>query len=102
MNQHFFLKGKYNDDDHKRWKANFRCALNSLPDVVELKDLGVKKGNNAFRVYKFLDESDPQVKMAKYNARKSVKALQKGIDLCEFTSWTVKDVVPVVSLNHIN
>ncbi|KAH3860773.1 interferon regulatory factor 1-like [Dreissena polymorpha] len=41
--------------DAKKWKANFRCALHSLPDVEEDRDLRVKRGNNAFRVYKFLD-----------------------------------------------
>ncbi|KAK3609369.1 hypothetical protein CHS0354_036608 [Potamilus streckersoni] len=50
--------GRHYDSDHKRWKANFRCALNSLPDVVELKEQGVKKGNNAFKVYRFLDEKE--------------------------------------------
>ncbi|XP_072526472.1 interferon regulatory factor 1a isoform X1 [Salminus brasiliensis] len=37
--------------DPKTWKANFRCALNSLPDVQELRDKSIKKGHNAFRVY---------------------------------------------------
>ncbi|XP_030628172.1 interferon regulatory factor 1a [Chanos chanos] len=37
--------------DPKTWKANFRCALNSLPDVKELQDKSIKKGHNAFRVY---------------------------------------------------
>ncbi|XP_021363393.1 interferon regulatory factor 2-like [Mizuhopecten yessoensis] len=46
-----------NDDpDPKRWKANFRCALNSLPDVAEVKDQGVRRGQNAFKVYRFLEE----------------------------------------------
>ncbi|KAK3579482.1 hypothetical protein CHS0354_028300 [Potamilus streckersoni] len=44
-----------NNQDTKRWKANFRCALNSLSDVKEQKDSGVKKGANAFKVYKFTD-----------------------------------------------
>ncbi|XP_048864084.1 interferon regulatory factor 1a isoform X1 [Brienomyrus brachyistius] len=47
--------------DPKTWKANFRCALNSLPDVKELHDRSIKKGNNAFRVYMML----PSVKPAK-------------------------------------
>ncbi|KAK3095471.1 hypothetical protein FSP39_015082 [Pinctada imbricata] len=50
--------GRHHDGNHKRWKANFRCALNSLPDVIELRDLGVRKGDNAFKVYKFIDLSD--------------------------------------------
>ncbi|XP_060579005.1 uncharacterized protein LOC132735977 isoform X2 [Ruditapes philippinarum] len=47
--------GRYNDGDPKRWKANFRCALNSLKDIQEVKDLSISKGQNAFRVYKMLE-----------------------------------------------
>ncbi|XP_017316860.1 interferon regulatory factor 1a isoform X2 [Ictalurus punctatus] len=43
--------------DPKTWKANFRCALNSLPDVQELRDKSIKKGHNAFRVYILLPNS---------------------------------------------
>ncbi|KAL4220004.1 Interferon regulatory factor 2 [Mactra antiquata] len=50
--------GRHQDSDHKRWKANFRCALNSLPDVAEMKEFGVKKGNNAYKVYRFLNERE--------------------------------------------
>lgn len=51
--------GKYVDGDEpdpKRWKANFRCALNSLPDVKQLKDQGQRKGKDAYKVYQFLNE----------------------------------------------
>ena len=50
--------GKFNHlvDEPKRWKANFRCALNSLPDVQEVKELGQKRGNDPFKVYEFLPE----------------------------------------------
>ncbi|XP_063047351.1 interferon regulatory factor 1a [Engraulis encrasicolus] len=40
--------------DPKTWKANFRCALNSLPNVRELPDRSMKKGSNAYRVYVIL------------------------------------------------
>lgn len=58
------FEGRHQDSDHKRWKANFRCALNSLPDVEELKEQGIKKGNNAFKVYKFLDERESKTPKA--------------------------------------
>ncbi|XP_048758051.2 interferon regulatory factor 1-like isoform X2 [Ostrea edulis] len=51
--------GKFVDGDEpdpKRWKANFRCALNSLPDVRQLKDQGQRKGKDAYKVYQFLNE----------------------------------------------
>lgn len=44
--------------DPKTWKANFRCAMNSLPDIEEVKDKSIKKGTNAFRVYKILSSSE--------------------------------------------
>ncbi|MBN3302583.1 IRF1 factor, partial [Amia calva] len=50
--------GKYksgvNQPDPKTWKANFRCAMNSLPDIEEVKDKSVNKGCSAVRVYRML------------------------------------------------
>uniref|UniRef100_A0A8B9JHX2 IRF tryptophan pentad repeat domain-containing protein n=1 Tax=Astyanax mexicanus TaxID=7994 RepID=A0A8B9JHX2_ASTMX len=54
--------------DPKTWKANFRCALNSLPDVQELRDKSIKKGHNAFRVYILL----PSNKTPKRRKRESL------------------------------
>ncbi|KAK3507360.1 hypothetical protein QTP70_014817 [Hemibagrus guttatus] len=48
--------------DPKTWKANFRCALNSLPDVQELRDRSIKKGHNAFRVYILQPNNKPSKK----------------------------------------
>ncbi|KAG7282004.1 hypothetical protein CRUP_020109 [Coryphaenoides rupestris] len=50
--------------DPKTWKANFRCAVNSLPDMEEVKDKSMKKGTNAFRVYKMLSSSERGSKKA--------------------------------------
>lgn len=53
-----FSSGRYrpgkNKPDPKTWKANFRCALNSLHDICELPEYSKKRGSNAFRVYKML------------------------------------------------
>lgn len=38
----------------KMWKANFRCAINSLPDIEELRDRGKTKGNDAYKVYRLI------------------------------------------------
>ncbi|KAM8834946.1 interferon regulatory factor 1b isoform 3-T3 [Synchiropus picturatus] len=49
--------GKYVEgqvEDPKTWKANFRCAMNSLPDIEEVKDRSVNKGHMAARVYRML------------------------------------------------
>ncbi|XP_075906649.1 uncharacterized protein LOC142904431 [Nelusetta ayraudi] len=48
-----FRPGK-DKPDPKTWKANFRCALNSLPDICELQEHSRKRGNNAYRVYRML------------------------------------------------
>lgn len=62
--------GKYqpgvDKPDPKTWKANFRCAMNSLPDIEEVKDKSIKKGTNAFRVYKMLSASERQSKRGWY------------------------------------
>ncbi|XP_051793805.1 interferon regulatory factor 1b isoform X2 [Acanthochromis polyacanthus] len=49
--------GKYMEGqtcDPKTWKANFRCAMNSLPDIEEVKDKSVNKGHQAVRVFRML------------------------------------------------
>lgn len=54
--------------DPKTWKANFRCAMNSLPDIEEVKDKSIKKGTNAFRVYKMLSSSERSLKKGELGA----------------------------------
>ncbi|XP_054647216.1 interferon regulatory factor 2 isoform X2 [Dunckerocampus dactyliophorus] len=65
--------GKYQPgkdrQDPKTWKANFRCAMNSLPDIEEVKDKSNKKGTNAFRVYKMLSSSEKRKKKPDKEAR---------------------------------
>ncbi|XP_010708078.1 interferon regulatory factor 2 isoform X1 [Meleagris gallopavo] len=73
--------GKYQSGvdkpDPKTWKANFRCAMNSLPDIEEVKDRSIKKGNNAFRVYRMLPLSErPSKKGKKTKSEKDDKFKQ--------------------------
>ncbi|XP_077388341.1 interferon regulatory factor 2 [Festucalex cinctus] len=56
--------------DPKTWKANFRCAMNSLPDIEEVKDKSNKKGTNAFRVYKMLSSSERSMRKGKKRTNK--------------------------------
>ncbi|XP_002737339.2 uncharacterized protein LOC100368290 [Saccoglossus kowalevskii] len=44
----------------KTWKANFRCALNSLPDIQEEPSKSIRKGNNAFKVYRLLPKKNAE------------------------------------------
>ncbi|CAD5119595.1 unnamed protein product [Dimorphilus gyrociliatus] len=52
--------GKYNESkdkpDHKRWKANFRCAINSVSDLVEIKDAMHRQDGETYKVFQFLPE----------------------------------------------
>ncbi|XP_030047362.1 interferon regulatory factor 2 [Microcaecilia unicolor] len=84
--------------DPKTWKANFRCAMNSLPDIEEVKDKSIKKGNNAFRVYRMLPLSErpfrkgKKTKMEKEEKFKPIKrepadsSLQRTNGISLFTS----------------
>ncbi|KAM6970039.1 interferon regulatory factor 1b [Aplochiton taeniatus] len=52
--------------DPKTWKANFRCAMNSLPDIEEVKDKSVNRGHGAVRVYRMLQATTrPKEKRSK-------------------------------------
>ncbi|TWW56011.1 Interferon regulatory factor 2 [Takifugu flavidus] len=70
-------RGKYqpgiDHPDPKTWKANFRCAMNSLPDIEEVKDKSIKKGSNAFRVYKMLSSFERSLKRGKKKPDKDGK-----------------------------
>ncbi|XP_033870420.1 interferon regulatory factor 2-like isoform X4 [Acipenser ruthenus] len=69
--------GKYqpglDKPDPKTWKANFRCAMNSLPDIEEVKDKSIKKGSHAFRVYRMLTLTERPTKKGKKKVDKEDK-----------------------------
>lgn len=71
--------GKYKEGvtspDPKTWKANFRCAMNSLPDIEEVKDKSVNKGCGAVRVYRML----PAVAKKKMKRSKSRDSRKRKI-----------------------
>ena len=55
----FSLTGIYkvgDEEDHKKWKSNFRCALRSVPDIKEITEKDQRKGQKAARIYQLLDE----------------------------------------------
>ncbi|XP_036430769.1 interferon regulatory factor 2a isoform X7 [Colossoma macropomum] len=69
--------GKYHPGvdkpDPKTWKANFRCAMNSLPDIEEVKDKSMKRGSNAFRVYRMLSPAEKAAKKVKKKMEREPK-----------------------------
>ncbi|XP_067673215.1 interferon regulatory factor 1-like isoform X2 [Haliotis asinina] len=64
-----YIQGKDKRKDPKRWKANFRCALNSLPDVERVPG-HLAKGSQAVRRYRFLTPEESKRKTAKSRSRK--------------------------------
>ncbi|XP_066470532.1 interferon regulatory factor 1 [Tiliqua scincoides] len=73
-----YKKGEV-EPDPKTWKANFRCAMNSLPDIEEVKDKSVSKGSTAVRVYRMLPASAKSQKKEKKPKIKNVRKLVEEI-----------------------
>ncbi|XP_028277839.1 interferon regulatory factor 1b [Parambassis ranga] len=69
--------GKYTEgqNDPKTWKANFRCAMNSLPDIVEVKDKSINKGHHAVRVFQILPSSPKHKEKRSKNLKPKRKVL---------------------------
>lgn len=44
--------------DWPTWKTRFRCALNKLPDIQEMKDHNQLDGSDPYRAYKFLSKEE--------------------------------------------
>ncbi|XP_061670414.1 interferon regulatory factor 2-like [Syngnathoides biaculeatus] len=74
--------GRYHPEQHKAdpktWKANFRCALNSLPDVHELRERSNKRGSDAFRVYKMLPSAHPRNRVLRMLSQRFKKQQSVG------------------------
>lgn len=66
--------GRYRDGldrpDPRRWKANFRCALNALPDIIEIPSRGQTRGRDAFKVYRICKKVDKKVQESRVNTTK--------------------------------
>ena len=47
--------GKYTEGidrpNPSKWKTNFRCTLNALPDFREVREKSCPRGNEAFKIY---------------------------------------------------
>ncbi|CAH1797375.1 unnamed protein product [Owenia fusiformis] len=88
-----YLEGE--EPNPKQWKANFRCALNSLPDIQLVSTMGVKQGGEAYRVYRLLaDDEAAKVRaerLAQQEAAKGVKPVRPQVqDNDGLLSWLIK------------
>ncbi|XP_007437531.1 interferon regulatory factor 1 isoform X2 [Python bivittatus] len=76
--------GRYKEGDvqpdPKTWKANFRCAMNSLPDIQEVKDQSISKGSSAIRVYRMLKPSVKSQRKEKKSKSLKNKSPRKSLD----------------------
>ncbi|XP_060096485.1 interferon regulatory factor 1 [Heteronotia binoei] len=74
-----YKKGEVHPDP-KTWKANFRCAMNSLPDIEEVKDKSISKGSSAVRVYRMLQSSAKTQKKEKKPKASKIKNGRKSLE----------------------
>jgi hypothetical protein len=47
----------------KKWKANFRCALNSLADVKEITLSKSNKESKCVKIYQFVEDPTSKLKI---------------------------------------
>ncbi|XP_029925439.1 interferon regulatory factor 1-like isoform X2 [Myripristis murdjan] len=67
--------------DPKRWKANFRSAMNSLTDIEKMNDKSINKGHRAMRIYKILPLSKDIRSQAKDAKRRNKSKRVKSEDV---------------------
>ncbi|XP_026183775.1 interferon regulatory factor 1b isoform X1 [Mastacembelus armatus] len=87
--------GKYTEGqtcDPKTWKANFRCAMNSLPDIEEVKDRSINKGHQAMRVFRMLPATpksrDKRGKTKDGKSRKKIVKIEEDTEYSDIQSPT--------------
>ncbi|XP_052261691.1 interferon regulatory factor 2-like isoform X2 [Dreissena polymorpha] len=69
--------GRRDNSDARRWKANFRCAIKSLKAIQEL-DSSITKGQNAVRIFRFLDTPAPRRRANNQNSRSTDSGHSSG------------------------
>uniref|UniRef100_A0AC11E608 Interferon regulatory factor 1 n=1 Tax=Ovis aries TaxID=9940 RepID=A0AC11E608_SHEEP len=80
------------EPDPKTWKANFRCAMNSLPDIEEVKDQSRNKGSSAVRVYRMLPPlTKSQRKERKSKSSRDARSKAKKKPYGEYSPDTFSD-----------
>ncbi|XP_018547125.1 interferon regulatory factor 1b isoform X1 [Lates calcarifer] len=94
--------GKYVEgqtSDPKTWKANFRCAMNSLPDIEEVKDRSINKGHQAMRVFRMLPatpksrDKRSKAKEAKQRNKGPVVKMEEDTDSSDTQSTLSEEIL---------
>ncbi|KXJ23449.1 interferon regulatory factor 2 [Exaiptasia diaphana] len=80
--------GKLNPDTNpfdantiRRWKTNFRCALNSLPEIEQVRNESDGKGKNARKVYIFRRQAATKSKSRKLKEHRKQLVAAKRTEL---------------------
>uniref|UniRef100_H3DQT0 Interferon regulatory factor 1 n=1 Tax=Tetraodon nigroviridis TaxID=99883 RepID=H3DQT0_TETNG len=104
--------GKYVEgrtSDPKTWKANISCAMNSLPDIEEVKKMSINKGHQAVRVFKMLPAAtkskDKRSKAKEARSRRksaSVKVAEEMVDSSDTQSSVNESTTDSFSPQHSN
>lgn len=84
--------------DWPTWKTRFRCALNKLPDIQEMKDHNQLDGSDPYRAYKFLSKEELTEMKSNNKEYREVCTLNKASSPKEITSSDVivlSEVKPV-------
>ncbi|KAM9480980.1 interferon regulatory factor 1-like [Clarias gariepinus] len=75
------------EPDPKTWKANFRCAMNSLPDIEKVEDKSISKGCEAVFVYRMLqvekNKNKRSSKSQESRRRKKVRKIDADMEETE-------------------
>jgi hypothetical protein len=68
----------------RRWKANFRCAMNSLADVVEEPSLSNINGDRGYKVYRFKPICHTQSKTRDISSFDLIVYIKSLFETCQF------------------
>ncbi|XP_069055288.1 interferon regulatory factor 1 isoform X1 [Pleurodeles waltl] len=87
--------------DPKTWKANFRCAMNSLPDIKEVKDKSINKGSSAVRVYQMLPAAaKTELKERRSRSCRDSKKKPPKMEFENNCSEHISDIVHISSIDE--
>ncbi|KAF5890284.1 interferon regulatory factor 1-like, partial [Clarias magur] len=90
----------------KHGKPTFRCAMNSLPDIEEVKDAGINKGFGAVRVYRMLqvekNKNKRSSKSQESRRRKKVRKIDADMESTEEHLYTHKQQDMITQENTID
>ena len=86
-----FKEGK-DKPDPKRWKTNFRCALNALPDIEHVPEEDSTRGQDAYRVYVMKPINKRRKRRSEAKLRKTEGSVRFKLTLHWFNSFQFDDL----------